>query len=75
MIDPRVCVDVVVDGVGVALAVPLVGGGGRGSGLDRGHRLPHSHICPITKGLDGITYTRKVIETISREKHIFFGGK
>lgn len=55
MIDARVCVDVVVDGVGVAFTVPLVGGGGGGGGLDRGHRLPHCHVCPIPKGLDGIT--------------------
>lgn len=62
MIDPRVCVNVVVNGVGVALAAPLVGGGGRGGGLDRGNRLPHSYIRPIAEGLDGIAYTRQAIE-------------
>lgn len=55
MVDAGVCVDAVVDGVGVALAVPLVGGGGGGGGLDGRHRLPNSHICPVPKGLDGIT--------------------
>lgn len=56
VVDAGVCVDVVVDGVGVAFAVPLRRGGGGGGGLDRGHRLPHSHVCPISKGLDGVTY-------------------
>lgn len=56
VVDAGVRVDVVVDGVGVALAVPLGGGGGGGGGLDGGHRLPHSHVCPISKGLDGVTY-------------------
>lgn len=60
MVDARVRVDGVVDGVGVAFAVPLVGGGGGGGGLDGGHRLPHSHIRPIAKGLDGITYRGRV---------------
>lgn len=57
VVDARVRVDVVVDGVGVA--VPLGGGGGGGGGLDGGHRLPHSHVCPISKGLDGVTYGRE----------------
>lgn len=56
VVDAGVRVDVVVDGVGVALAVPLGGSGGGGGGLDGGHRLPHSHVCPISKGLDGVTY-------------------
>lgn len=47
-----VCVDGVVEGVGVALALPLVGGGRR---LHRGHRLPNANICPVPKRLDGIT--------------------
>lgn len=72
MVDTRVLVDVVVDGVGAALAVPLVGGGSRGGGLDRGHRLPHCDICPVPKSLDGITYTRKVTENISNK---YFLGK
>lgn len=55
MVDARVWVNVVVDGVGVALAVPLVGCGGGSGGLDRGHWLPNSHVCPVPKGLDGIT--------------------
>lgn len=59
MIDARVCVDVVVDGVGVAFTVPLVGGSGGGGGLNGGHWLPHCHVCTIPKGLDGITYRWK----------------
>ena len=55
MVDARICVDVVVDGVGVAFAVPLVGCGGGGGGLDGRHRLPHPNICSVPKGLDGIT--------------------
>lgn len=55
MVDAGVCVDVVVDGVGAALSVPLVRGGGGRGGLDRGHRLPHSHVGAIPKGLDGVT--------------------
>lgn len=55
MVDAGVCVDVVVDGVGIALAVPLGGGGGGGGGLDGGHWLPHSHVCPVSKGLDCVT--------------------
>ncbi len=59
MVDARVGVDGVVDGVGVAFAVPLVRGGDGRGGLNGGHRLPHSHIRPIPKGLDGITCTRE----------------
>lgn len=55
VVDARIRVDVVVDGVGVALAGPLGGRGGGGGGLDRGHRLPHSHVRPVSKGLDGVT--------------------
>lgn len=64
VVDAGVCVDVVVDGVGVALAVPLGGGGGGGRGLDGGHWLPHSHICPISKGLDCVTCGRKIFMKI-----------
>lgn len=49
----------VVHGVGVAFILPLVGGGRGGGSLDRRHRLPHSHISPIPKGLDCITYEGK----------------
>lgn len=55
MVDARVRVDVVVDGVGVALALALGWRGGGGGGLDGGHWLPHSHICPVPKGLDCVT--------------------
>jgi len=56
VVDAGLCVDVVVDGV--ALAVPL-GGGGGGGGLDRGHRTPHSHIRPVPEGLDGVSCGRR----------------
>lgn len=59
MVDARVGVDGVVDGVGVTLTVPLVRDGGGGGRLDGGHRLPHSHICTIPKSLDGIAYGGK----------------
>lgn len=72
MVDAGVCVDVVVDGVGVALAVPLVGGGCGGGGLDGGHWLPHSHICSIPKGLDGVTCRGTGRETRC-ERQILFG--
>lgn len=63
VVDAGVWVDVVVDGVGVALAVPLGGGGGGGGGLDGGHRLPHSHIRSVSKGLDCVTCGWKMMET------------
>lgn len=75
VVDARVGVDVVVDGVGVALAIPLGGGGGGGGGLDRGYWLPHSHVCPISKGLDCITYRWKVVTESSAESNIFWGRK
>lgn len=55
VVDGRVGVDVVVDGVGVAALVPLVGrGGGGGGGLHRRHGLPHAHVRPVPEGLDGV---------------------
>lgn len=59
LVDARVRVDVVVHGVGEALAVPLVGGGGGGRRLHRGHGLPHSHVRPVPEGLDGVTCRRR----------------
>lgn len=59
MIDCRVCVNVVVNGVGVAFTVSLVGGGDGGGGLDGGHGLPHPDISSIPEGLDGVTYKGK----------------
>lgn len=54
VVDAWVRVDVVVDGVGVAALVPLVGGGGGHGGLDGGHGRPHPEIRPVPKGLDGV---------------------
>lgn len=71
VVDARVRVDAVVDGVGVAFAVLLVVGGGGGGGLDGGHRLPHSHVRPVPKGLDGVPYrTRCETEPVSCERQI-----
>lgn len=54
VVDAWVRVDVVVDGVGVAALVPLVGGGGGHGGLDGGHGRPDPYIRPVPKGLDGV---------------------
>lgn len=75
VVDARVRVDVVVDGVGVALALALGWRGGGGGGLDGGHWLPHSHICPIPKGLDGVTCGWKMSETSAVGNVFREGGK
>lgn len=75
MVDAGVCVDVVVDVVGIALVVPLGRGGGGGGGLDGGHWLPHSHICPVSKGLDCVTCGWKMMETLAVETFFREGKK
>lgn len=69
MVDARVGVNVVVNGVGVA--VSLVGGGGGGGGLDGGHGLPHSDVCSVPKGLDGVTYMDKTKKRFFKKKRVW----
>lgn len=54
VVDAWIRVDVVVDGVGVAALVPLVGGGGGHGGLDGGHGRPDPYVRPVPKGMDGV---------------------
>lgn len=65
VVDARVCVNVVVNRVGVALTLSLVGGGNGSGSLDWGHWLPNSDISPIAKGLDSITYRGKMRDKTS----------
>lgn len=59
VVDVGVGVDVVVNGVGVAALVPLLGrGGGGGGGLHWRHGLPHAHIRSVAEGLDGVACSR-----------------
>lgn len=61
VVDVGVGVDVVVDGVGVAALVPLLGGGGGGGGgLHRRHGLPNAHVRPVAEGLDGVACSGSV---------------